>query len=122
MIKEIKELEPKNLRGNPAAIAEYLTEVFSENNFSDTLEALQLVMRAQNVKALSETTGMRRDGLYKVFCSRGDPRLSKVLRLFEGLNVRVTFEALPARQTPQRPKLGRPLSSKRFQKMDSATS
>jgi probable addiction module antidote protein len=68
---------PKDFRDNPAAIAEFLTEMFAKNDLPGILDALQLVMRAQNVKALSEATGMRRDGLYKVFGSHGDPRLSR---------------------------------------------
>ena len=100
-----------NLRDNPAAIADYLTEIFEKNDLEGILEALNMVMRAQNVLALADSTGMRRDGLYKSFNGTKDTQLSRVLLLFEGLGVRIEVRALPAQERPPRPKLGRPLSS-----------
>jgi probable addiction module antidote protein len=99
-----------NLRDNPAAIADYLTEIFEKNDLEGILEALKVVMRAQNVLALAESTGMRRDGLYKSFDGTKDTQLSRVLLLFKGLGVRIEVRALPAQERPPRPKLGRPLS------------
>jgi probable addiction module antidote protein len=99
----------EDLRDNPPAIAAYLTEMFDKNHIPGILDAINFVMRSQNVKALAEHTGMRRDGLYKTF--GGDPRLSKVLALFEGLNVQIIVKPLPVKQRPPRPALGRPLSS-----------
>jgi probable addiction module antidote protein len=100
-----------NLRDNPPAIADYLTEMFGKNDLKGILEALKVVTRAQNVLALAESTGMRRDGLYKSFNGTKDTQLSRVLLLFEGLGVRIEVRALPARERSPRPKLGRPLSS-----------
>jgi probable addiction module antidote protein len=103
---------PKNdLLDNPPAIAEYLTEMFEKNDLDGILKALKAVMRAQNVLALAESTGMRRDGLYKSFNGTKDTQLSRVLLLFKGLGVRIEVRALPAQERPPRPKLGRPLSS-----------
>jgi probable addiction module antidote protein len=109
-----RRLDPAHFRGNPAAIAEYLTEAFDKNDLEGTLDAIKSVMKAQNVKALSEAIGIRRDGLYKTFAGTSgvrDPQLSRLLRLFEGLNVRIVVKALPVPQRSPRPKLGRPLSS-----------
>ena len=104
-------MQKDNLRDNPTAIADYLTEMFKKNDFGGILEALNVVMRAQNVLALAESTGMRRDGLYKSFNGTKDTQLSRLLLLFEGLGVRIEVRALPAQARPPRPKLGRPLSS-----------
>jgi probable addiction module antidote protein len=106
-----RRLDPAHFRGNPAAIAKYLTEAFEKNDFGGILCAMKFVMQAQNVKALSEATGMRRDGLYKTFGAKKDPQLGRVLGLFEGLNVRIVVKPLPVVARPPRPKLGRPLSS-----------
>src|SRR5258705_11314357 len=52
------------------------------------------------------------DGLHRVDGrSRKEPQLSRVLSLFAGLGVRLVVKALPKREKPPRPKLGRPLSS-----------
>ena len=98
-------------RDNPAAIAECLNRAFAKNDLKDIVYALKSVMQAQNVKALSEATGMRRDGLYKTFNGKTDPQLGRILSLFDGLDIRIVVEALPTKEKPPRPKLGRPLSS-----------
>src|SRR6266403_5023735 len=73
---------------------------------------------SKNVKELAEVSGMRRDGLYKTFGNgKKDPQLSKILCLFEGMDVRIVVKPLPARAKPPRPKLGRPRD--RLQKTDS---
>jgi probable addiction module antidote protein len=111
----------EKLRDNPAAIAAYLTEIFEENDLGSILDAIKFTMQAQNVKALAESTGMRRDGLYKTFDGRKNPQLSRILRLFEGLDVRIAVKALPARERPPRPKLGRPVSSPKGRREKSET-
>jgi probable addiction module antidote protein len=108
-----RNLDPKNYDANPAAVAEYLTEVFEKNDLGSILDAIKFIMRAQNVKALAEATGMRRDGLYKTFTGKKDPQLSRVLGLFQGLDVRIVVKPLPATQKSPRPKLGRPSPSKK---------
>ena len=105
-------LDPKKFRGSPTAIAKHLTEAFEKGDFEGILDAIKFVMTAQNVKELAEITGMRREGLYKTFGSKKkDPNLSRVLNLFEGLDVRIVVKPLPPSAKPPRPKLGRPRSS-----------
>jgi probable addiction module antidote protein len=106
-----RKFDPRKYRDNPSGIAEYLTEAFEKNDLGIILNAIKAVLQAQNVKALSEATGMRRDGLYKTFGGKKDPQLGRILGLFEGLDVRIIVRPLPAKEKPPRPKLGRPLSS-----------
>jgi probable addiction module antidote protein len=115
-------LDPKKFRGNPTAIAKYLTEAFEKSDFEGILDAIKSVMRAQNVQELAEIIGLRRDGLYKTFGSKKkDPNLSRVLNLFEGLDVRIVVKPMPRREKPPRPKLGRPRSSsKKLRKTSTA--
>jgi probable addiction module antidote protein len=104
-------LDSKKLRGNPIVIARYLTEAFEKNDLCGILDAIRFVMQAQNVTELAEITGMRREGLYKTFSRKKDPQLSRILSLFEGMDVRIVVKPLPARAKPPRPTLGRPRSS-----------
>ena len=96
------------LRDNEAAIAEYLTEAFNENDFGKVLIALNRVMLAQNVQALARESGLRRDKLYGTFGGRVDPQLSRILKLFKALNVKFAVAPLGPRQPRVRPTLGRP--------------
>jgi probable addiction module antidote protein len=104
----MKKLDPKKYRDNPGAIAEYLTEAFEKNDLGTALRAIQSVMQAQNVQALSEVSGLRRDSLYRSFRGKADPLFSRVLSLFAGLDVRIAMQPLQPREKPPRPKLGRP--------------
>jgi probable addiction module antidote protein len=99
-------------RDNPEAIAHYLADAFAQNELSELLTALKQVMRAQNVQALAREADLRRDRLYHTFGGKIDPPLSRVLKLLEGLNVRLTVVPLPPKLRPPRPKLGRPTKAK----------
>jgi probable addiction module antidote protein len=104
-------LDPKKFRGNPIAIAKYFNKAFEKSDLDGILDAIKFVMRAQNVTELAELTGMRRDGLYRTFDGKRDPNLSRILGLFDSLDIRIVIKPLPAREKPPRPKLGRPRSS-----------
>lgn len=79
-------------RDNPSAIATYITEKFEKNDITEGRVALSLVMQAQNVQMLARDAGLRRDTLYKTFGGRVDPQLSRVLKLFDAMNVRALIK------------------------------
>jgi probable addiction module antidote protein len=103
-----KKIDVSLFRDNPYAIAAYLSEKFEENDRRAMLEAINRVLRAQNVQALAREAGLRRDALYKTFNADRDPFLSSVMALFDALGIRLTVKALPPKIIPERPKLGRP--------------
>lgn len=109
---EAKKLDPKVYRENPPVIAAYLTEAFDKSAPIAVLQAIQAVMRTQNVRALSELTGMRRESLYRTFGGKADPRFSTVMKVLAAFDVRLVVVPLPTRQKPPRPKLGRPNRTK----------
>jgi probable addiction module antidote protein len=102
------DFDPAKLRENPTAIAGYLTEAFDKNDLGAVVLAINSVMRAQNVVALAEATGLRRDLLYKTFGGKHNPQLGRVMELFAGLDVRLVVKPLKPKEKPPRPKLGRP--------------
>ncbi|KJC36698.1 transcriptional regulator [Bradyrhizobium sp. LTSP849] len=87
MLASNKAILAELFRDNPAAIATYLTEKMRKNDFDSARMSLSLVIQAQNVQMLARDAGLRRDTLYKTFGGRTDPQLSRVLRLFDALNV-----------------------------------
>ena len=103
------ELTPSDLRDNPLNIAEHLNKAFATDDFALIFKALNEVMRAQNVSALSRVTGLRRDRLYKTFGGDIDPDFSRVLKLLEGFDVQVTIVPRKDKKPkPSQPALGRP--------------
>lgn len=87
MLASNKGILAELFRDNPAATAIYLTEKMRENDFDAARAALSRVMQAQNVQMLARDAGLRRDTLYRTFGGRIDPQLSRILRLFDALNV-----------------------------------
>jgi probable addiction module antidote protein len=87
MLASNKAILAELFRDNPAAIATYLTEKLRKNDSDAARTSLSLVMQAQNVQMLARDAGLRRDTLYKTFGGRIDPQLSRILRLFDALNV-----------------------------------
>jgi hypothetical protein len=68
-------------------------EAFATADLKVILEAINSAMRAQNVLALAEATGLRRDRLYKTFGGDINPRLGRVMELFAGLDHLANFGA-----------------------------
>jgi probable addiction module antidote protein len=101
-------LDEKKFRDNPAAIAEYLDRALGSDDVANFLGALDAVIRAQNVIALSEVTGLPRANHYRMF-ARTNPGLANTMKVLAGLNVQFSIKV---RSTPTpkraRPKLGRP--------------
>ena len=107
-----KKLDPGLYRDNPTAIAEYLTEILMKNDLAILVQAIGNVMRAQNVKALSEETGLRRENLYRMFAGHRDPSLGNTMKILASFGVQLAVEPLTSiKVKPPRPKLGRPPSS-----------
>src|SRR6266581_196102 len=106
-----KELDPERYRDNPIAIAEYLTELLKKNDLAVLVRAIGKVMRAQNVLALSEETGLRRENLYRMFAGHRDPKLGNTMKVLASLGVQFAIKRRPwTKPKPPRPKLGRPKS------------
>jgi probable addiction module antidote protein len=94
-------------RDNPEAISDHLNEAFASDELPVLITAIKRVMRAQNVLALSEETGLQRENLYRTFRGDVDPRLSIVLRLFSGMGVQLMVRPRDSiKQKSPRPKPG----------------
>lgn len=48
-------LDPKQFRDNPKAIAKYLNAAFEKSDLNGILDAIKIVMQAQNVTELAES-------------------------------------------------------------------
>jgi probable addiction module antidote protein len=97
-----------DLKDNQIAIADLITNAFNTNDLAVILAALKTALRAQNVKALAENGGMRRDRLYRTFDGVVDPPLSRIIKLLAAMNVQLIAKPVDTKPQPPRPKLGRP--------------
>src|SRR3981189_1548629 len=94
-MSEEKELDPEHYRDNPTAIANYLSEIIEKNDIEILVRAIGNVMRAQNVKALSEETGLRRENLYRMFAGHRDPTLGNTMKVLASLGVQLAVKPRP---------------------------
>ncbi|SEC30069.1 probable addiction module antidote protein [Bradyrhizobium lablabi] len=101
---------------DPLDIADFLNRAFQTSDLQIILQAFSSVVRAQNVLALAELTGLRREGLYRTFDGDNDPRFGRVFRLLAAMDIQLIVKALPPKPKPPRPKRGPP-----FQKKSGAT-
>src|SRR5215208_1052620 len=100
-MSETKSSHPKSYRDHPSAIAEYLSAAFARNDLRTTLESINVVMRAQNVLALAEAMGIRREPLYRSFGGNIDPFFGRVLALLRALDVQLTVTPWPPNSEPK---------------------
>ena len=101
----------KKYRDNPELISTYLNEALASDNVTVFAVAVGRVMRDQNVVALAEETGLRRENLYRMFTGSRDPTLGNTMRMLAALGVRFVVEARTSiNLKPPRAKLGRPKS------------
>jgi probable addiction module antidote protein len=106
-----KSFNAEDFRDNPSEIARYLTEILEQNDLPDLVRAIGRVMRAQNVVALSEETGLRRENLYRMFAGDRDPTLGNTIKMLRALGVELVVKPRKAIAVKQpRPKAGRPRS------------
>jgi probable addiction module antidote protein len=103
----------KKYRDNPGLISKYLNEALATNNVAVFAFAVGTVMRDQNVVALSEETGLRRENLYRMFAGDRDPTLGNTMKMLASFGVQFVIQPRASiKPKPARPKLGRPPGTK----------
>lgn len=71
--------------------AAYLTACFGDSE-AVFLQGLRKVAEAHGgVAALAEKTGLNRESLYRMLSEKGNPRLSSVAVILEGMGLRLKF-------------------------------
>jgi probable addiction module antidote protein len=112
LVSERQAFELRKYRDNPDVIAEYLNKAIASEDFAVLIRAIGMIIRAQNVFALSEETGLRRENLYRMFAGDRDPTLGNTMKILASLGVQLAFKPRTSiKAKPLRPKLGRPSSS-----------
>jgi probable addiction module antidote protein len=104
-----KKLNRQQYRDNPGEISRYLNDALAKEDLAALLLSIGDVLRAQNVLAISEETGLRRENLYRMFDGHRDPTLGNTLKILASFGVQLVIQPRASgRAKPPRPKLGRP--------------
>jgi probable addiction module antidote protein len=88
-----KGFDAEKYAGNPKMIAQYLNEALATDDLAFITRAVGVIIRAQNVVALSKETGLNRENLYRSFKGTAvDPKLGSVLKVLAGLGVKLVVK------------------------------
>ena len=68
-------------------IAEYLSQVLSEGDTDELLQAIGHVAKARGMAQIAKDTGLGRESLYKAFAPGAKPRFDTVLKVMGALGV-----------------------------------
>ena len=74
-------------------VAEYLTAALEDANPDVFLVAVGQVAKARGMSAVAENTGLGRESLYKALTPGAKPRYDTVLKVLQGLGVKLTVTA-----------------------------
>lgn len=72
------------------AIAEYLTAALEDENPDVFLAAISDVAKVRGMAAIAKSTGLGRESLYKALAPGAKPRYNTILKVLNGLGVKVT--------------------------------
>lgn len=94
MIRKVRETHAGYLRDSRVAI-EYLNAALEEGDPAVILMALRNLVEAQEggIAGLAERTHLGRESMYKMLSENGNPKLSSLTRLLEGLGLHLKVEA-----------------------------
>ena len=87
--QEIREFDIVRLLKNKRAITEYLNQVIAEGDDAELAAALGHIARAKGMTAISESSGLTREALYKALRPRSKPRFDTVYRVVQALGLRI---------------------------------
>ena len=74
-------------------VAEYLAAALEDVNPDVFLAAVGQVAKARGMSAIAESTGLGRESLYKALTPGAKPRYDTVLKVLQGLGVKLTVTA-----------------------------
>ncbi|MBF0465245.1 MAG: putative addiction module antidote protein [Nitrospirae bacterium] len=74
---------------DPIEAAAYLNAALEENSTEAFLLALRNVAEARGISQLAEQTTLNRENMYRMLSKRGNPQLSSLKILLNGLGLRL---------------------------------
>ena len=72
--------------------AYYLTDALETNDPAAIADALGVIARARGMSEIAKKTGLRREGLYKMLSTQGNPELATLLRVLQAIGVQLVAE------------------------------
>ena len=90
---KLKPFDASAFLDDDEVVAEYLTAALEDSNPDVFLSAVGQVAKARGMSAVAESTGLGRESLYKALTPGAKPRYDTVLKVLQGLGVKITVTA-----------------------------
>jgi len=90
---KLKPFDTSAFLDDDEVIAEYLTAALEDSNPDVFLAAVGQVAKARGMGVVAESTGLGRESLYKALTPGAKPRYDTVLKVLQGLGVKLTVTA-----------------------------
>jgi len=90
---KLKPFDTSAFLDDDEVVAEYLTAALEDSNPNVFLAAVGQVAKARGMSAVAESTGLGRESLYKALTPGAKPRYDTVLKVLQGLGVKLTVTA-----------------------------
>ena len=90
---KLKPFDTSAFLDDDEVVAEYLTAALEDSNPDVFLSAIGQVAKARGMSAVAESTGLGRESLYKALTPGAKPRYDTVLKVLQGLGVKITVTA-----------------------------
>lgn len=91
---KLKPFDTSAFLDDDEVVAEYLTAALEDSNPDVFLAAVGQVAKARGMSAVAESTGLGRESLYKALTPGAKPRYDTVLKVLQGLGVKLTVTAV----------------------------
>jgi probable addiction module antidote protein len=92
-MRKLKPFDTSAFLDDEEVVAEYLTAALEDANPDVFLAAIGQVAKARGMSAVAESTGLGRESLYKALTPGAKPRYDTVLKVLQGLGVKLTVTA-----------------------------
>jgi probable addiction module antidote protein len=90
MTAQPRPFDPVNYLGNDQMVLAYLAAAFEDGDSALIRAALNDVVRARGIVAMSEATGLPRASIYKALGEKGNPTLETLLALTKALGLKLS--------------------------------
>ena len=90
---KLKPFDTSAFLDDDEVVAEYLTAALEDSNPDVFLAAVGQVAKARGMSAVAKSTGLGRESLYKALTPGAKPRYDTVLKVLQGLGVKITVTA-----------------------------
>lgn len=90
---KLKKFDAADYLDSEEAIAEYLTAALEDANPDVFLTAIADVAKARGMASIAKSTGLGRESLYKALAPGAKPRYDTILKVLNGLGVKITVNA-----------------------------